>query len=379
MTQPEYPLGGISNVPSPALLVYRPLLEHNLDRMLDVAGSPDRLRPHCKTHKTREIVRLLLDRGVTRHKCATLREAAMCLDAGARDIVLAYQMVGPMIGQLADLASTEPGVKISVLVDSPVAAGWLSDAAQARGVTVGAMIDLDTGLGRTGLPVGERALALYEQVAGLPGLEAAGLHVYDAHNGAHQEIEQRFQAVRDTLEPVLEMTSELQRRGYEVPEILCGGSGTFPCYARYNGHHDGLIVCSPGTTVFWDACYRRTLPDLNAHFRPAALLLSRVVSRPGPDRVTLDLGTKAIAADPPVGRRGVIIGMEDAATVLHNEEHWVVSSAAAGRYEIGDPVLVVPEHVCPNANLYPLIYVLDGDGRVAERWEVAARQRPLVL
>jgi len=109
------------------------------------------------------------------------------------------------------------------------------------------------------------------------------------------------------------------------------------------------------------------------------VLLTRVVSRPRSDRVTFDLGTKAIAADPPAGRRGLIVGMEDATTVLHNEEHWVVSSATAGHYKIGDPVLVVPEHVCPNANLYPLIYVLDGDCRVAERWEVAARQRPLFL
>lgn len=376
MTLPEYPLGGISNVPSPALLVYRHLLEHNLDQMLGVAGSPGRLRPHCKTHKTREIVRLLLERGVTRHKCATLQEAAMCIDAGARDIVLAYQMVGPMVGQFAGLASSEPGIKISVLVDSPVAAGWLSDAVTARGVTVGAMIDLDTGLGRTGVAVGEQSIGLYERVARLPGLKPAGLHVYDAQNGAHGQTEERMQAVRRTLEPVLVMVSELERRGFEVPEILCGGSGTFPCYAR---HDDVRVVCSPGTTVFWDECYRRTLPDLNERFRPAAVLLARVVSRPGPDRVTLDLGTKAIAADPPAGRRGLIIGMEDATTVLHNEEHWVVTSAVADHYEIGDPVLVVPEHVCPNANLYPLIYVLDGDGRVAARWEVAARQRPLVM
>lgn len=379
MSLPEYRLDGISGVPSPALLVYRSLLDHNLDQMLDVAGSPHRLRPHCKTHKTREIVRLLLDRGVTRHKCATLREAAMCIEAGARDIVLAYQMVGPMIGQFADLASSNPGIEISVLVDSPAAAGWLSDAVKARGVTAGAMIDLDTGLGRTGLPVGERALDLYEFVAGLPGLKPAGLHVYDAHNGRKQDIEERSEAVQRTLEPVLAMVSELERRGFEVPEILCGGSGTFPCYARYGAHRHGAVVCSPGTTVFWDGCYRRTLPDLSERFRPAALLLARVVSRPGSDRVTFDLGTKAIAADPPVGQRGLILGMEDATTVLHNEEHWVVTSAAAGRYGIGDPALIVPEHVCPNANLYPLIYVLDGDGRVAERWEVAARQRPLVL
>ena len=375
MTLPEYRLDDISQIPSPALLVFRHLLENNLDQTLAIAGSPDRLRPHCKTHKTREIIRLWLDRGVTRHKCATLREAAMCIEAGARDVVLAYQMVPPMAGQFADLVAQNPGVRLAALVDSPRAARWLSDAVAARGVTAGAMIDIDGGLHRTGLPAGDEAAALYRLVAGLPGLRPAGLHLYDAQNNAHQDLEARCAAVEETLAPVQALADTLRSDGLDVPEILCGGTGTFPCYARY----EPPVVCSPGTTVFWDAGYMRTFPDLDVRFKPAALLLSRVVSRPTANRLTLDLGTKAIASDPPAGHRGLIVGLEDATTVIHNEEHWVVGAEQAGRYELGDAVLVVPTHVCPNANLYPLIYVVEPDGRIAERWEVAARQRALVL
>jgi D-threonine aldolase len=375
MNLPHYPLADADKIPSPAFIVWNNLLEQNLDEMIALAGSPDRLRPHCKTHKTREIVHLLLDRGVTRHKAATLRETAMCLDAGCRDVILAYQMIGPNLAQFAALAAEHPDARLTATVDNEAAAQWLSDAASAQGVTVGAMIDLDTGLHRTGLPVGEAAYNLYRRVQELPGLRPAGLHVYDAQNNKHATFEERETAVAATLAPVCKLVTELQTAGCDVPELLCGGSATFPCYARYAGP----ITCSPGTTVFWDYNNIQNFPDLNACFRPAALLLARVVSRPTPQHVTLDLGNKAIASDPPQGKRGLLLGLEDAITTLHNEEHWTVTSERAGNFKLGDPVLVIPSHVCPNANLYPLIYVVDQEGRLCDRWEVVARQRALVL
>jgi D-threonine aldolase len=337
------------------------------------------LRPHCKTHKTREIVRLLLQRGVTRHKCATVREAEMCLEAGARDVVLAYQVVGPAVEQFVDLAARVPDARLAALVDTESAARWLSEAAQKRGVVVGAMVDLDTGLHRSGVPVGEAAYQLYQCVAELPGLRAAGFQVYDAQNNAYRALEERQAAIERTLEPVLGLAEQLERAGYEVPEIVCGGSPTFPCYATWVQANGGRVTCSPGTTALWDYGYTQTYPDLSACFKPAALLFSRVVSRPTAQHLTLDLGTKAIAADPPLGKRGLILGLEDATTVLHNEEHWSVTSAQAGQFKVGDGVLVVPTHICPCTNLHPVLYVLDKEGNLSERWEVAARQRPLVL
>jgi len=343
--------------------------------MLAIAGSPDRLRPHCKTHKTREIVKLLLERSVQRHKCATVRETAMCIEAGARDIVLAYQLVGPMVEQLVHLAAQHRNVELSTLVDCAEAAEWLACAAKAAGVTVGVMVDLDTGLHRTGLPVGEEAMKLYRHVAQLPGLRPAGLHVYDAQNNRNPEFADRAAAVERTLAPVMEMAETLRREGLDVPELLCGGTGTFPVYARYGGP----ITCSPGTAVFWDAGYANSFPDLDARLAQAALMLGRVVSRPTPQHVTLDLGTKGIASDPPIGRRGVILGLEDAVTTVHNEEHWVVTSEHAGAYHVGDALFVVPTHICPNTNLYPVLYIIDAQGQVGDHWEVVARQRALAL
>ena len=371
MTLGSYPVFCADALPSPSVLVFRAYLERNLDRMVALAGGPERLRPHCKTHKTREIVRLLLERGVQRHKCATPREVQLCLEAGARDVVLAYQPVGPSVEQLVALAERTPDARLGALVDCEAAAEALARAAVKRGVTIGALVDLDTGLHRTGIAIGDEAAALYAFAARQPGLRPAGLHVYDAQNNSYHEAAERQQAVERTLGPVLAFADRLRMQGLDVPEIVCGGSGTF----HYHAQHDGPITVSPGTCVFWDYGYSQRFPELDKEFVPAALLFGRVVSRPAPRHVTLDVGNKAIAADPPVGKRGLILGLEDAETLVHNEEHWALMADGADRYRVGDTVLIVPAHVCPCTNLHPWLQVIDQEWRLAGRWEVASRQR----
>ncbi len=85
------------------------------------------------------------------------------------------------------------------------------------------------------------------------------------------------------------------KRGLSVPSIVAGGTPTFSVFANLD--IPGL-ECSPGTCVLHDHGYGSRFADL-APFVPAALLLSRVISRPTPTRITLDLGYKAVASDPP--------------------------------------------------------------------------------
>src|SRR5208282_3449910 len=100
-----YRLQDTSEVFSPALLFYKELIVQNIELAVRMAGSPARLRPHAKTHKTREIIKLELQAGITKHKCATIAEAEMLASAGAADIFLAYNMVGPNCARLAELAN----------------------------------------------------------------------------------------------------------------------------------------------------------------------------------------------------------------------------------------------------------------------------------
>lgn len=63
-------------------------------------GSKSQIRPHVKTHKGPEVVKLLLAAGITKFKYATVAEAEMLAATGAEDILIAYQPVGPKVGRL---------------------------------------------------------------------------------------------------------------------------------------------------------------------------------------------------------------------------------------------------------------------------------------
>jgi D-threonine aldolase len=370
---PLYAIDDTSKIYSPGLIFYKDLIRRNLARAVEIAGSSARLRPHVKTHKTREITRMELEAGITKHKVATLAEAEMVAGCGAPDVLLAYPVVGPNCGRLARLVAAFPGCRFSVIADHPAAVEALSRAMSAAGQTIDVLLDVDTGQHRTGIAPGAEAADLYRLIGRLPGLRPGGLHVYDGHN--HQEnFVERQTAALSQLEAVLKLRAALEREGLSVPRLVAGGTPTFPVYARLD--LPGLEL-APGTLVLHDRGYGTRFADMTG-FTPAALLLTRVISRPTPTRVTFDLGYKAVASDPPAGKRLVLLDVPDYEPVLQNEEHLVIETPAAERFQPGAEVLAVPTHICPTCALHRQAYVVEG-GRVTGTWDVVGRDRVLTV
>jgi len=371
---PAYALADVSAVFSPALVFCPELIRRNIARVVEMAGGPHRLRPHAKTHKTREIARLLLDAGVTKHKCATIAEAEMLATAGAPDVLVAYPLVGPNLGRLVNLVRKYPETRFSTLFDHPDATRALSAAVSAAGLTVGAVLDLNVGQNRTGIAVGDTAVSLYELAARLPGLRLEGFQVYDGHNNQPDRAD-REAGVRAFLGPVLGMRAALEKKGIPVPRLVCGGTPSFPVYAGLTEIPG--VECSPGTFVLHDAGYGPKYADL-AGVTPAAVLITRVVSRPTATRVTLDLGTKAVASDPPAGKRVALLDFPPYEAVGHNEEHLIVETPEADRFKPGDVVYALPAHICPTVALHKEALVAEG-GKVVGRWAIASRDRVLTV
>jgi D-serine deaminase-like pyridoxal phosphate-dependent protein len=370
---PVYAVRDTAAIFSPALLFYKELISRNLALCLKMAGTPERLRPHVKTHKTRELVRMELEAGIRKHKVATLAEAEMVAGCGAPDVLLAYNLVGPNCLRLARLVRAYPGCRFSVLADHPVGVKALSEALSSAGATVDVLIDVDVGQHRTGIAPGSAAVALYEQFDRVPGVRPGGLHVYDGHN--HQEAyAEREAAVKRQLESVLTLRETLLGKGLAVPRLVLGGTPTFPVYARMD--LPGMEL-APGTCILHDHGYGSRFADLG-EFTPAALLLTRVISRPTPRRVTFDLGYKAVASDPPAGKRLVLLDVPDYEPVLQNEEHLVIETPAAERFQPGDEAFAIPTHICPTCAMHKQAYIIEG-GRVKETWDIVGRDRVLSL
>ncbi|MCP5149730.1 MAG: D-TA family PLP-dependent enzyme [Ectothiorhodospiraceae bacterium] len=368
----RYRLEDSSDIVSPGLVIVREHVVENLRRMLRIAGNPTRLRPHCKTHKMSAITRIELAMGITKHKCATFAEAEMLAGAGVVDIVLAYNLVGPNIARAVRFRERFPDVRLAVTGDHPRPVAELGAAMHAAGTSIEVLLDVDTGQHRTGIPAGDAAVALYASIAETDGVEPGGLHVYDGQN--HQaDPAERARAVDAVWSSARGLRDGLVARGLPVPRIVAGGTGSFPIWARVD---DPSIELSPGTCVLHDAGYAEMFPDLD--FLPAALILTRVISLPGEGRVTVDLGYKACASDPPAGARLAFPELPDAREVLQNEEHLVLETEAARRLRPGDALLAVPVHACPTSALHKEAFVVE-HGRLVERWPVEARDRWLTI
>ncbi|MFV0445556.1 MAG: D-TA family PLP-dependent enzyme [Planctomycetaceae bacterium] len=370
-----YSISSPDKLLSPSLIVFRDLVARNIDRMIEVAGGVSRLRPHCKTHKMTEVVRLQLDRGITRQKAATLAEAEMLARAGCRDIVLSYNLVGPNIARAVTFCRTFPDVHFAALADDSGLVNQLGTALQSAGVTMELLVDINPGRDRTGLRAGPDAERLYQQIAATPGLRPGGLHIYDGQHN-QSDLTERTAAVAREWEAIAALRDRLRTAGLTVPRLICGGTPTFPVYAHMT---DPDIELSPGTCLFHDASYAEKFPDLTG-FAPAALVFTRVISRPTATRLTLDCGTKSVASDPPTGQRVVLPAIPEAVQLLHNEEHLVVEvpESVASRWSVGDWTLAIPRHICPTSALHREAVVIAG-GEITAVWPVIARDRMLTV
>ncbi len=362
-----YQLNNQDKIDSPALLFFPERIQHNIDSMIKgVNGHKQRLIPHVKTHKTQEIVRMLLEAGIGRFKCATIAEMEMCLRAGAPLVLIAYQLTGPKIGHLLSLVKRYPRAKLASLVDNLASATSLAQAFGAEGLTANVYVDINNGENRTGHPLDEAIFPLYQQLAEMEDLRLLGLHVYDGHirNKGFEErknhSDQDFKAVDDFLQQILEA-------GLAKPEVISGGSPTFmPAALR------GDVFCSPGTTLLWDWGYASFIPEVDLQW--AALLMTRVISKPQKGLITTDLGHKAVSAENPLYNRFRFLNLSDYEPIGQSEEHLVLKVKDWDQIQVGDVLYAVPFHVCPSVALYNRAHIVRNH-RWVEDWEIVRDRR----
>lgn len=367
----RWAIQGLDRVASPALLVRPRVVEQNVERMIDLCGGPKRLRPHVKTHKMDEVMRIQLSAGIDKFKASTIAEVEMCLAAGAQDVLLAYSPVGPSPDRLIQLAEAYPDARLSFLADDEAALLAIIKRCVKTEVPLGVFVDFDCGMGRTGTSSVEDVVRITQLVCSSAGLSFEGVHAYDGHVREPNPAARRemWSQAMGTVERAL---AELAEAGHLVPAVVGGGSPTFGFHARLREWQ-----CSPGTSLFWDHGYKSAYPELP--FGNAAAVLTRVISKPGTNRLCLDLGHKAVASEGPLNKRIHLIGLEHAHFVSHSEEHLVLEAEDADQFQAGDHLLGIPFHICPTVALYREATLIRNAEVTGETWEVTARNRSLTI
>ncbi|AHM59944.1 alanine racemase domain protein [Flammeovirgaceae bacterium 311] len=370
MQQSWYTLENEISLDSPALLIYKERVQHNIELMIRMAGSTERLMVHVKTNKMPGIVKMLMVSGISRFKCATIAEAEMVCQAGGAYLILAHQLVGPKIERLVRLRQQYPQVFMASLLDNAATAEAHQQAFARAGLVAHVLLDVNNGMNRSGHPLNEEILPLYQQLHQLPNLHLHGLHVYDGHwrdtdfNIRKSNIDKDFRAVERLVEAI-------ENSGLPKPIVVAGGTPAFTSHLLREEAY-----CSPGTCVLWDWGYGDKLQEQK--FKFAALVFTRIISKPEKGIVTIDLGHKAIAAENPIDKRVRFLNLENYELLSQSEEHGVLKVQDWEALQVGDVLYGVPYHICPTVNLYAEAYVVER-GSATETWEVLGRKRKISI
>ena len=357
-----------TTIDSPALLVFPSLVKKNIAEMIRMVGDVNRLRPHIKTHKTAEGIRLMMDAGISKFKCATIAEAELLAMTGAKDVLLAHQPVGPRIERLKQLTIQFPHTQFSTITDHLNAAIRIGEVFEKHSQSIGIYIDINVGMNRTGITPDENALTLYEAITEIDGIHFMGLHVYD---GQHRQADpaEREKACDEAFQAVYGLMDMMESKGYARPFFIAGGSPSFSIHAKKTDRD-----CSPGTNIFWDHGYGLICPEQD--FTPAVHILTRVISLPAANRICLDLGHKAVASENELAKRVYFPDHPELKAVGQSEEHLVMELVPGHGFKPGDTLIGIPYHICPTVALHETLIAIEGDNIVGE-WRVEARKRKI--
>jgi D-serine deaminase-like pyridoxal phosphate-dependent protein len=353
-------------LPTPVLVLDGAIVRRNINRLASYAAK-HRLgvRPHTKTHKSKVIAQMQLNAGAIGLTAAKVGEVEEMSKVGD-DLLLAFPTVDPArCSRVAELARTKA---LRVAVDSATAVNSLAQAAAAAGSIIGVLVDVDVGMGRTGVATASDALALAELVTRSRGVRLDGILCYPGHiwSVADQQSVQ-LSAVDNKLQATVQLWAA---HGLEA-RIVSGGSTPTAFQSHLVRSYTEI---RPGTYVFNDMNTVRggfcSLEDC------AARIVCTVVSDAVPHQVVLDGGTKTFTSDICIPARetghGHIVEYPDARITRLSEEHGQVDvSACARRPKVGERVTVVPNHICPCLNLQDAVWWMEaGD---VQRVRVDAR------
>jgi D-serine deaminase-like pyridoxal phosphate-dependent protein len=359
----------ISELETPALVVDLDAMDRNVALFTEFAEDHDvRLRSHVKTHKIPELAHLQHERsdggGIL---CQKPSEAEVMAAGGIDDIYLSYQVVGERkLDRL--VALSEKVEEFATTVDSPGNVLPLQDAAARHDATVHAVLEVDPGMGRTGVPLGEAAVEMAELVDEQPNLVLDGIMSYEAHVKSDADTESELARLcAEMMDATQETVDRIEDAAIPVEEVKVGGTAT----SRYSGTHPVVTEINPGMYPFNDVGELR-----NRHWEVekadcAATVIATVISAPTGDRAVCDAGSKTISMD--TSRMPVPKYRDDVEYVNYSEEHgWLDTSAVPGGLDVGDRVEFIVPHVCTSINLHDTLLGVR-EGRVEEIWNVQAR------
>ncbi len=369
---------------TPALVVDLGVMEQNIAVLHDaIAGAGDgsgtgrvSVRPHVSCHGCPEIAQFQLaaannSGGVAVSSLAEAEAFAagedISDDAGVEsphraidDILIAGRVV--TTAKISRLVALAGRITLSVAVDNARNVQDLAEAAQAAGVTLGVLVDMDSGYGFGGVASVRDAVDLARTIAGAPGLSFEGIMTYEGPLPVTDRAELEAET-RRRLQPVLDTRSDLEQAGFEIATVSAGSTYNYDTVSQLSG----ITEVQAGVYPLMDMETLRTRPE----FQPAASVLATVISHPVAGRAVVDAGHKTTGPDFGVP---VLEAFEGAVASRFSAEHGILDleGPATERLMPNDKVHLVPYNLALCVNQYDYIRAVR-DGKLVGYWRVAGR------
>lgn len=345
----QYPALGCSldDLDTPALCLDLDILESNIRSVAATCQEHGvNWRPHCKGHKVPAIAQKEISAGAIGITCAKLGEAEVMAAAGLTDLLIANLIVGrKKVQRLVELRRIADPI---ICLDHLDQAKPVSDAMEQAGLKVRAIIEVDIGLQRVGVPPGEAAVEFAKQLQSLPGIDLAGIMGYEGHLLTIPDFHEKQTKIHQAL-GLLQQTKDMMiEQGIPCPIVSCGGTGSY----LHAVEATGITEVQAGGAVYMDAFYRQVCKVENLDY--AMTVLTTIVGRPAPDRAVIDAGRKTINKEV---LNPIIAGRDDIEVVRLSAEHGELKLAPSAQdLRIGDRIQLVPGYGDLTTVLHDVFY-----------------------
>jgi D-serine deaminase-like pyridoxal phosphate-dependent protein len=355
--------GSLSELMTPALVLDLDVFEQNISAYQQLINAHGlKARPHAKSHKCAEIARRQIAAGSVGISTATLHEAEALAEKGIKDILITSPIVG-LSKRERLLQLLECGIGLTIVVDNPEQV-----PSPSSGHVLNVLIDIDLGMGRTGVRDVASALRLIDTVSNTKGLSWRGLQAYSGKVQHIADFAERSRTYSAQLRLLIDLIMALDKRGLKPTTVSGGGTGTLAIDCR-----EGILTeHQAGSYIFMDVEYNTVTLGGNAAFATSLFVHSTVVSNNVPGQATIDAGLKSFATDGPLPK--VSAGAPAGTTyAFFGDEHGLLTfPEVTYQLPVGSIVMLETPHCDPTVNLHDYLHIVQRDTLI-DIWKIDGR------
>ncbi|HUK99747.1 MAG TPA: DSD1 family PLP-dependent enzyme [Nitrospirota bacterium] len=369
----------LSELETPLLILDKRKLETNISTMRDhmvQLGIP--MRPHGKTAKCFDIVRLALKGQPGGITVSTLKEAEYYFEHGITDIIYAVGIAPIKLEHVAKLRKR--GADISIILDTVEQAKIAAVYGRKFGTVFPALIEIDSDGHRSGVRPGDPLLIeIGQTLQSESGVELKGVltHAGGSYNSKTKEDIQNF-AIQER-KAATSCAQQLRNRGLPCPIVSIGSTPT----VNFDEDLLGVTEVRAGVYMFYDLVMAGlgvcSFDDIALSVLASVIGYQKkkgwIITDAGWMALSRDRGTANQALDQGYGlvchtdgrpRTDYIVGAV-------NQEHGIIHKRDGGKinfedYPIGSTLRILPNHACATAAMHDKYYVINGSTEVITTW-----------